>query len=443
METPELNPRRQITYIALAALSTAPGILLRITGAHADPVLAAFLYGMAIVGAAFILAWAAEVIQLDIGAGLALAMLALIAVLPEYAVDFVFTSKAGQEFADTGQAATYGPLALANMTGANQLLIGFGWPMVILIGTWRVKKKRATLDQAEGATANVVNLRKAQSVDIAYLAVASLYGMTLFLKDTLTLVDAAILVGIYTLYLVRLSGASREEPHLVGPSAYIGSLPKRQRRLVNYAGFVFAAGAILAVAEPFAESIIELGQAIGVSDFLLVKWIAPLASEAPELLVAVLFAWRLAASTGIGALISSKVNQWTLLVGTLPVVFAIFAGQFIGLPLDRVQRVELWVTAAQSAFAVAIIASRSVSRTAAWAMLGLFVAQLGESGLAEVGLLSAEASTQARIGVGVVFLLAAIWVLRKDFRVLGTVMRDGLRASWDELEQEEEPQPRL
>ena len=324
METPELNPRRQITYIALAALSTAPGILLRITGAHADPVLAAFLYGMAIVGAAFILAWAAEVIQLDIGAGLALAMLALIAVLPEYAVDFVFTSKAGQEFADTGQAATYGPLALANMTGANQLLIGFGWPMVILIGTWRVKKKRATLDQAEGATANVVNLRKAQSVDIAYLAVASLYGMTFFLKDTLTLVDAAILVGIYTLYLVRLSGASREEPHLVGPSAYIGSLPKRQRRLVNYAGFVFAAGAILAVAEPFAESIIELGQAIGVSDFLLVKWIAPLASEAPELLVAVLFAWRLAASTGIGALISSKVNQWTLLVGTLPVVLRNF-----------------------------------------------------------------------------------------------------------------------
>ena len=230
---------------------------------------------------------------------------------------------------------------------------------------------------------------------------------------------------------------------MVGPSAYIGSLPKRQRRAVNYAGFVAAAGVILAVAEPFAESIIELGQAIGVSDFLLVKWIAPLASEAPELLVAVLFAWRLAASTGIGALISSKVNQWTLLVGTLPIVFAIFAGQFIGLPLDSVQRVELWVTAAQSAFAVAIIASRSVSRTAAWAMLGLFVAQLGESGLAEVGLLSAEASTQARIGVGVVFLLAAIWVLRKDFRVLGSVMRDGLRASWDELEHEEEPQHRL
>ena len=43
------------------------------------------------------LAWGAEVIQLDISAGLALALLALIAVLPEYAVDFVFTWKAGKD----------------------------------------------------------------------------------------------------------------------------------------------------------------------------------------------------------------------------------------------------------------------------------------------------------------------------------------------------------
>ena len=94
--------------------------------------------------------------------------------------------------------------------------------------------------------------------------------------------------------------------------------------------FVVAAGVILLCAEAFAESIIELGEAIGVSEFLLVKWIAPTASEAPELLVATLFAWRLASRTGLGALISSKVNQWTLLVGTLPIVFSIFAGVLHG-----------------------------------------------------------------------------------------------------------------
>jgi cation:H+ antiporter len=436
MDTPQLDPRRQILFISIAIGVTLPGVYLRLTGTHPDPILGAILYGLAIVGAAFVLSWAAEVIQLDIAAGLALALLALIAILPEYAVDFVFTAKAGQEFAETGQSSQYGPLALANMTGGNQLLIGLGWPLVILIGTWRVRKSGARPEDAEGTTPQEINLSRGQSVDIAYLTIASIYGLTLFLKDTLTLFDAVVLVGIYALYLRRLSGAPPGEPHLVGPSAYIGSLPKRARRIANYAGFVVAAGVILLCAEPFAEAIIELGEAIGVSEFLLVKWIAPTASEAPELLVATLFAWRLASRTGLGALISSKVNQWTLLVGTLPIVFSIFAGMLHGLPLDTVQRVELFVTAAQSVFAVAIVASRTVSRGEAWVMLGLFVAQLAESGLAELGHISEEMSAYARIGVGVVFLIAAAWVLRQDFRAFVTNVNDGLRTPWDELAKE-------
>ena len=49
------------------------------------------------------LSWAAEAAQVDISAGLALAVLALLAVLPEYAVDFVFSWQAGQIYADAGQ----------------------------------------------------------------------------------------------------------------------------------------------------------------------------------------------------------------------------------------------------------------------------------------------------------------------------------------------------
>jgi cation:H+ antiporter len=433
MEIVDLDPRRQILFISLALGVTFPGVFIRLSGAHPDPVVGAILFGLAIVGAAFILSWAAEVVQLDIAAGLALALLALIAILPEYAVDFVFTAKAGQEFAETGAASQYGPLALANMTGGNQLLIGLGWPLVILLGTYRVRKTQATPERAEGTTTTTINLDRSQSVEIAYLTIASLYGLTLFLKDTLTLWDAGILVFIYALYLRRLSGAPPSTPHLVGPSAYIGSLPKRRRRTINYLSFAVAAGVILLCAEPFAEAIVEMGEALGVSEFLLVKWIAPTASEAPELLVAALFAWRLAARTGFGALISSKVNQWTLLVGTLPIVFSIFSRTTHGLPLDRQQRVELMVTAAQSVFAVAIVASRSVSTREAWAMFALFIAQLLESGLAELGHISEEASAQARIGVGIVFLLAAAWVLRKDFRKLVLVVREGLRTPWDEL----------
>ena len=33
-------------------------------------------------------------------------------------------------------------------------------------------------------------------------------------------------------------------------------------------------------------------------------------------------------------MVSSKVNQWTLLVGTLPLVFAIASGSLHGLPVE-------------------------------------------------------------------------------------------------------------
>ena len=71
---------------------------------------------------------AAEAAQLDISAGLAIAVLAFIAVLPEYAVDFVLAFQGGQGFAEFGETckAATDPgespcsLALANMTGANR-----------------------------------------------------------------------------------------------------------------------------------------------------------------------------------------------------------------------------------------------------------------------------------------------------------------------------------
>ena len=120
--------------VGLALLAAAPALWLTFGGMHASHPISALLFGLAIVGAAFLLSWAAEVAQLDISAGLALAVLALIAVLPEYAVDFVFAWKGGQSVAAYGPscpasepgAASPCSLALANMTGANRLLIGIG-----------------------------------------------------------------------------------------------------------------------------------------------------------------------------------------------------------------------------------------------------------------------------------------------------------------------------
>ena len=239
--------------------------------------------------------------------------------------------------------------------------------------------------------------------------------------------------------MIRLSGASAGEPHLVGPSAYIGSLPKRQRRIVNYVLFTVAAGVILAVAEPFADSLTELGEALGISTFLLVKWLAPLASEAPELP----HRRNVRMEVDCPKPVSARSFHRKSISGLcswepFPLSSRYSLSSWVGLPLDSVQRIELWVTAAQSVFAVAIIASRSVTRKEALVMLTLFIAQLGESWLAEIGVISETVSEQVRIGVGVVFLIAAAWVLRKDFGIFGRVLKEGFRAPWSVLEADEE-----
>ena len=129
------GPRGQLLAMAMAAGLTLPGITLRIAGIHPTPWIAARRStGSPSSGSAFILAWAAEALQLDVSQGLALAVLALIAVLPEYAVDFVFTWKAGKD------PHEYAPLALANMTGGNRLLIGIGWSLVVLLAAWRMRR---------------------------------------------------------------------------------------------------------------------------------------------------------------------------------------------------------------------------------------------------------------------------------------------------------------
>src|SRR5207237_3528032 len=119
----------------------------------------------------------------------------------------------------------------------------------------------------------------------------------------------------------------------VGPAARIGTFSVVRRRAAVVGLFVVAALVILACAEPFAEALVDTGRTFGISEFLLVQWLAPLASEAPELLVAGLYAWRLNTNAGLGTLVSSKVNQWTLLVGTLPIAFAITSHRWHGLPI--------------------------------------------------------------------------------------------------------------
>lgn len=391
------------------------------------PALAAVIFGAAIIGAAFLLSWAAEAAQVDISAGLAIALLAIVAVLPEYAVDLVFTHQAGQVFAEQGHCATEGgnpcSLALANMTGANRILVGFGWPLVVLVASIAAARAKSSNPRP-----GRVEFQPAISVELAFLGIATIYSLTLPLRSSLTLVDAAVFVAIFAAYAWRLAQAPPEEPDLIGVADWIGRKPAKGRRGFVIGMFAVAGLIILACAEHFAESLVSTGEQLGVDKFLLVQWVAPLASESPELIVACLYAWRLKASQSLATLLSSKVNQWTLLVGTIPVVFAISAGTFSGLPIDGHQRLELLLTAAQSLFAVSILLDRVLTGGAAGVLFGLFGAQFAASLL-----LSPEANRWVALGLSAVYVLLALVRLTLRFRDTGRTFKDGIATPFEKL----------
>lgn len=219
-------------------------------------------------------------------------------------------------------------------------------------------------------------LERSQALEMGVLLLATLYAFTIPLKGSLTLVDTAILVALFLAYTWAASRVPSEEPELVGSAEVIGELPTAGRRLVTAALSLFAGYVIFISAEPFAEGLIGAGKSLGVDEFFLVQWLAPLASESPEFIIAILFVWRGHAAAGMRRLVSSKVNQWTLLVATLPAVFSFGAGTPTSMPLVGRQEVELWLTAAQSLFALMLIAEFSMNRWEALALLIPFLLQL-------------------------------------------------------------------
>jgi cation:H+ antiporter len=373
----------QIAAVAAIAASALVLRLLEVSGApHPELPSGAesAIFGLSILAAATLLIWASEVAEQLISATLALAVLAIIAVLPEYAVDLFFAWTA----ADNPENAQF---ALANMTGANRLLIGFAWPLVFLLFWFRERKRTLAVG-------------KQNSVALIFLGVATIYSFSMPLRQHISLIDSAVLISIFVVYLVLSSRSPPREAELIGPSQAIAALPLRQRWGVIIGLFAFAAGTVFAAAEPFAEGLVDSGKALGIEEFLLVQWLAPLASEAPEFLLAAMLALRGRASDGMTLLISSKVNQWTLLVGSLPIAFSLSGTSLEPLPMDARQAEEVFLTAAQSLFAIAVLTSLSFSYREAILIFVLFSLQL------------VIPITEVRLGFGALYiLLALLWFL--------------------------------
>lgn len=289
-----------------------------------------------ILVSAFIIAWGAEAAQFLISQGLALAILAWMQTLPEFAVEAVIAWEAGHDLSKTH-------LVIANFTGSLRLLVGLGWPMIYFVAAAFRRKFIA------------IELDDEHSVEVFGLLLPIAYFTFIWWKGTLTVWDAIPLSACYFVYLwVLWKIPPRESKDEVLDELGVIprktlALPPKMRNLAIIAMFV-AGGALLYFAvHPFLESMLALATSLGVSTFVFVQWVAPFLSEFPEKLSA--FYWARKVSTANVALmnmVSSNINQWSILSAMIPIIFVFSNGHLTPIAFDQFQRQEIILTILQS-----------------------------------------------------------------------------------------------
>jgi len=112
----------------------------------------------------------------------------------------------------------------------------------------------------------------------------------------------------------------------------------------------------------------------GVPDFVFVQWIAPLVSEFPEMLSTLYWARRSdRAPMALMNMVSSNINQWTLLAAMLPIVYSMSMGAVTPITFDAKQEMELWLTLGQAVIALVFLINMELTWWEAAALALLFV----------------------------------------------------------------------
>ena len=333
---------------ALAALWTFPSMLL----------------------SAFLVAWGAEAAQFLISQGLALAILAWVQTLPEFAVEAVIAWEAGGIPARSH-------LAIANLTGAIRLLLGLGWPMIYFVFAWSARRRG---DPAHAP----IKLQREHAIEVIGLIPPLLYFVVIVWKQTISWLDAVVLLALYVVYLLVLL---RNPPHSVeelGDAAVVSRWAYQQRgwRQKAAIGALFAGGGFLlyVTAHPFLESMLAVAGLLGVSQFVLVQWVAPFLSEFPEKVSAFLWARRVThAPMALMNMVSSNINQWTVLAAMIPLVYGYshyhHTGTWADFRFDAAQRLEIILTLLQTGLGVVLLANMEFDWFDATALFVLWAVQ--------------------------------------------------------------------
>ncbi len=320
-----------------------------------------------IIFAAMVLAWAAEAAQFLISQGMALAILAWLQTLPEFAVEAVIAWEAAKD-PDKIHLIT------ANFTGSLRLLVGLGWPMIYAVAAFYHRRKN------KGTPLKEIFIEEEHSVEVAGLILPIAYFIFIYIKGTLNLADSLILSSFYFVYLFIINKIPPKDREETEDMEYIPRKILESKKGVRNAAIIslFLTGGIIIylVAEPFLHSMLALATTIGISQFVFVQWVSPFLSEFPEKVSAFYWAKKITkAPMALMNMVSSNINQWTMLAAMLPVVYSIGRGKISFIVFDPHQKEEILLTIAQSIMGLIFLSNMRLSWYEASGLFSLWLTQ--------------------------------------------------------------------
>jgi len=229
-----------------------------------------------------------------------------------------------------------------------------------------------------------IKLHPEHAVEVIGLIPPLLYFGVIVWKQSISWIDAVVLLLLYVGYLLVLL---RNPPHNVEELAdapRVSQWAYRQRGWRRQAaiGALFGGGGLLlyVTAHPFLESMLAVADTLGISQFVLVQWVAPFLSEFPEKVSAFLWARRVThAPMALMNMVSSNINQWTVLAAMIPLVYGYshyhHTGTWSDFHFDAGQRLEIILTLLQTGLGLVLLANMEFDWFDATALFVLWVVQ--------------------------------------------------------------------
>ncbi|MGY2703774.1 hypothetical protein [Nocardioides sp. HB32] len=344
-----------VRHLMTASGCAGLGVAVHLAGPFLPVLLTTAGLGAGLIGASFLLAWAADAGEAVFSGGLVLAAVALVGVLPELTIEvhFAFIQQAD--------------LVTANLTGATRLLLTGAIALPLLVA-FNAQRRGHTPPPA-------VRVAGHRRLELGILLVTAVFAVQIIVRGSLSVLDGVVLLGLYVWYARRVQGSPDEEPAVAGVPAGLLSLPPSYRRPAVAALIIGAALVVVTIASPFTHALLLTGSSIGVDPYVMIQLVVPVATEAPEVIVVAVLVANRRPAQGLALFLASSVSQWTLGLGSLPIAYLAGGGGF-SLPLAGREQLELALTGAVTLFVVAALATLRPARVDALLAAGVYAAEV-------------------------------------------------------------------